>query len=379
MKNISLVHRIFAPNSFSNVENVLTSGWVAMGEVTKELETKLSKYLNIKNCVFTNSCTSSLFISIASLIKKGEKVITSPFTFASVISAITLAGGIPVLIDIEPDTGGISINSLTENILRTSSTIILSHYSGIPCNQEIIKISRNYNLNIIDDSAHTLGAKRFDNKPIQKDVDVSCLSFNSTKLLSCGEGGALVTNDDDLASKARLLRNYGMTKTSYEKSKEGSSFDIRACSLNFKFNDILSSVLLPQIDENYIENILSKRRQLSDRYNSLETSNHFYFLRSEPGDKPSWLWKPIILKDHITNKRSRIITEMKLKGIDVGIHYPVISDLSFMNNIHHEELDHNNAKIMADSVLTLPCHEGMQIDDVDYIIESLNNTITNQL
>jgi UDP-4-amino-4,6-dideoxy-L-N-acetyl-beta-L-altrosamine transaminase len=306
-------------------------------------------------------------------------VITSPFTFASVVSAISLSGGIPVFVDVEQTTGGIAVDCLTDSLLRRSKAIVLSNYAGIPFNPSIVEIAHHHGLFVIDDSAHSIGATRKNNQPIQSEADATCLSFNSTKIVTCGEGGAILTNNGDLAKKLRLLRNYGMTKTSFEKTTEGPSFDVRALSLNFKFNDIQASILLPQIEIKNINNLLLRRRKIAEQYNQLCNSSYFYLLKPDNQDRPSWLWQPIILARELAKFKKQIISYMKIEGIEVGLHYPVISDLSFLDGVDFEDNGHDNAKDLARRVLTLPCHEGMELKDVNFIVETLLESIRNIL
>lgn len=357
------------------LEKVLTSGWYSMGPETVRAEETLCDLFGVEHCILTNSCTSALYLSLKSVIEPGDQVITSPFTFASAVSAVHCAGGIPVFVDVSTKTGNIDAHALRADVLRSSRVIITSHYGGIPSDPKVAQLARNYGLIVVDDSAHAFGATRSNGTPVQKEADVSCLSFNSTKMVSCGEGGAILTDNSELADQARILRNYGMTKTSYEKSKEGPSFNVRFPSMNFKFNDILSSVLLPQLERKHVNSVLSKRRFIAARYSELSDSPHFGCLEPIEGDRASWLWKPIVLSVSIKNRRTAIIEQMRASGIEVGFHYPLVTDLSMMGTVQSVETEHSTASDLSERILTLPCHEGLVSEDAEWIMAELKDCI----
>lgn len=373
---IRLVHRRYDPEASLAVKRVLDSGWVAMGPMTEQLEMKLTDITQMAYAIATNSCTSALYVAFRTCLRQGQRVIMSPFTFASAMHAIVMSGAVPVFVDIDCTTGNISADSLSCALHGQADAILVSHYAGIPCSSQVIGLARQHKLTIIDDSAHALGATR-NGIPIQMESDVACLSFNSTKIFSSGEGGAVVTNSKDVANMCRLLRNYGMTKTCAQKAVEGPSFDIRAVSLNLKFNDILAAVLCPQIGRSNMATVLSRRAAIAEAYRCRLQNTDCGLLYKERGDEPSWLFFPVVLPRRLASRQMNVVRFLRSRDVEASILFPDLVGIAADLGICFCDHGHPAATDMSSRVITLPCHEYITEHDVQYIVEQLLDAVCN--
>lgn len=372
---IHLVHRQFDSQSATAVQGVLDSGWVAMGSMTEKVERRLAEMTGMAHAIATSSCTSALYISFRASLKPGSKVILSPFTFASALHSATLAGMDLLFVDIDIQSGNIAVNALTDSILDKADAILITHYAGIPCSKKVLTRAREHGLRVIDDSAHALGATRIDGAPLQAEADVACLSFNSTKIFSSGEGGAIVTNDGSLADKCRLLRNYGMTKTSAQKAEEGASFDIREISLNFKFNDVLASVLYPQLEEDRYVQLLNRRDAIARAYRSTMQDTALDLFRAYKGDQPSWLFFPVLLPKLSRVAQMDVVHSLRRCEVEASILFPDLTVIAEKLGVSFFDDGHPSASDAANRILTLPCHENMTEMDVNYIVDRLEKIV----
>ena len=203
------------------VVDVVRSGWWTTGPKVVEFENALSDYLG-KNekihVVGLNSCTSALFLSLVALgIKHGDEVIVPTWTFAATAQVVEWVGAKVILCDVEPDTLNIDIEKAERLITDRTKVIIPVHFAGYPCNMaELSKLARKYKLKVIEDAAHAIGAEYREIK-IGNFSDITCFSFYATKNLAMGEGGAAVSNNEELIEKIRKLSYFGINKNSFNR------------------------------------------------------------------------------------------------------------------------------------------------------------------
>lgn len=184
--------------------DVIRSGWWAKGPRTMEFQEKFAEYVGAKHCIAVNSCTAALHLALlAKGIGPGDEVITTPLTFASTANTILHVGATPVFADIDPDTGLIDPKEIEKKITDKTRAIVPVHYSGLAADLDAIgKICDEHNLFLSEDAAHAVET-RYNGELIgHHPRGTVSYSFYATKNLACGEGGALVTDDDEIAEKA---------------------------------------------------------------------------------------------------------------------------------------------------------------------------------
>lgn len=228
--------------------------WITnMGPLASDLEMKLKNHLNIKHLLFVTNGTVALQMAIKVLDLKGE-IITTPFSFIATTSSIVWEGGKPVFVDIDENSLNIDVSKIEAAITDKTSAIIATHVYGNPCDvDEIERIAKKYNLKIIYDAAHAFGVN-INGKSIFEYGDISTCSLHATKLYHTIEGGLVTTNDPELLKRLSSIRNFGF--------KGSVAFD--ELGINGKNSEFHAAMGLANL--NYIQNIISKRKAISDLY-----------------------------------------------------------------------------------------------------------------
>jgi dTDP-4-amino-4,6-dideoxygalactose transaminase len=266
------------------VDRIFKSGWVTNhGELVQELEFKLAEYLGVNNLILVSNGTLALQILYKAMGLTGE-VITTPFSFVATTSSIVWEGLEPVFADIDPTSYCIDPKEVEKKISRKTSAIVGVHVFGNPCNVEILDmIAKKYGLRLIYDAAHAFSV-RYNNDSILKFGDASTLSFHATKIFHTIEGGAIITNDDVLAGKIRLMINFGIA--GYD--------NISELGINAKMNEFQAAMglsILPDIKDN-----IEKRKSIYESYkNAFANNDNIRFQKILPGTSLNYSYFPIVL------------------------------------------------------------------------------------
>ena len=197
------------------VEECLRSGWLSTGPRTQRFEEALAAYTGTPHCVATSSGTAALHVALlAAGVKAGDEVITTPMTWVATANVVLHIGAVPVFADIEPATLNIDPARVADAMTPKTRAIMPVHYAGLPCDEDtLLEIARQRTgVALVEDAAHALGGS-YKGRPIGSIGDVTMFSFHPAKNLTTGEGGALVTNDPELAAHARRLRYHGIDQS----------------------------------------------------------------------------------------------------------------------------------------------------------------------
>lgn len=257
------------PEEEAEVLDTLRSGWITTGPKSQRFEAALADYCGVQHAVAVSSCTAALHIALAALgIGEGDEVITTPFTFASTAHAILYVRGRPVFADISPDTFNIDPAQIERLITPRTRAIIPVDYGGHPCDMDpILDIARRHGLKVIVDAAHSIGAT-YKGASVGTLGDAVCLSFYATKNLTTGEGGALLTQDEALAKRARIMAMYGISDARQmwgRYAPKGSwHYDVMELGFKYNFTDIQASLGLPQLKK--LDGFIARRRQHAEIY-----------------------------------------------------------------------------------------------------------------
>lgn len=242
---IEYLHKIWESNQLTN-----------NGQFVQELEQKLTEYLAVKHLFFVSNGTIALQIAIKALDLRGE-IITTPFSYVATTSSIVWEGCQPVFVDIDPNTLCIDPDRIEEAITPQTTAIMATHVYGIPCDVDKIKaIAEKHNIKVIYDAAHAFGVK-YKGKSLVSYGDVSTLSFHATKIFHTVEGGAVITEDDELAHRIRYMRNFG------HKGQE-EYFGLGINGKNSEFHAAMGLCNLPHVIE-----IIAARKQVCAWYDHL--------------------------------------------------------------------------------------------------------------
>jgi dTDP-4-amino-4,6-dideoxygalactose transaminase len=304
---------------------------------------------------------------------EGDEVITTPMTFIASATAILEAGAKPVFVDVEPDTGNMDVSMVEAAITPRTKAILPVHLYGLMCDMRALRaIADRHNLKIIEDAAHCVEGKRDGVGPGELG-DTACFSFYATKNLTCGEGGAIVTNDRSLYERMRLLHLHGMTKTAYDRSREGySHWDMVELGWKYNMSNIEAALLLPQFPR--MASKLQQRVQLADRYDELLADVPGVI---RPGRRVSaqhaWHLYPVRVA---VEKRDRVLEALKADNIGCVVNYRAIHLLKYFKERYgYQAGEFPIAEQIGDGTISLPFYPGMPQTDVDYVVGSLNRAL----
>ena len=376
MKIIPYSRQWVDESDIREVIKVLKSDWLTQGPKIKEFEDALCKYTGAKYAVAVSSGTAALHIScLAANIKRGDEVITSPITFVASANSVLYCGGKPVFADIQKDTANIDPEEIKKKISPNTRAIIPVHFAGHPCDlEEVKKIAQKHNLLIIEDAAHALGAEYKKSKIGScKYSDMTIFSFHPVKHITTGEGGAVLTNQEELYQKLLLFRNHGITK----KKKKMAKFDgpwyyeMHELGFNYRITDLQCALGINQLKK--LEKYIERRRELVRIYNEeLSKIDKIILPVEKPYARSSWHIYFIKLKD--VSKRRLVFKELQKSNIGVQIHYiPIHLQPYYQNNFGYKVGDYPKAEEYYSSTITLPLYPKMTDRDIKYIIKILKN------
>jgi len=326
------------------------------GPLVLELEAKLREFLNVQYLWFLSNGTVALQIAIKALNLKGE-IITTPFSYVATTSSIVWENCEPIFVDIEPDSLTIDPNLIEDKITESTSAILATHVYGNPCDVLAIqKIANAHNLKVIYDAAHAFGVK-YKGSSILEYGDFSTLSFHATKLFHTVEGGAIVTNNPDLAHKASYLRNFGH-------NGQEEFFGLGINGKNSEFHAAMGLCLLPMVKD-----IISCRKKISEKYDEL--------LKDIPIAKPkireyteyNYSYYPIFFKSEESLLRVR--ANLNKRGIFPRRYfYPSLSKLPYVSNQHVPV-----SEDVSRRVLCLPLFLGLEDDKISEISDIIRESL----
>lgn len=330
------------------LEQIWSKGWITNhGPLVTGLEKKLKKYLGVKHLFFVSNGTVALEIAIKALNLTGE-IITTPFSYVATTSCIVWINCTPVFADIDPDTLCLDTSEISKAITKRTRAILATHVYGNPCDVDAIKkIAKKNKLKVIYDAAHCFGVN-YKNRSVLNYGDISTLSFHATKLFHTTEGGAVITNDDNLAHKISYLRNFG--HHGYEKF-----WGLGINGKNSEFHAAMGLCILPKIKQ-----IIRRRKFLSNLYDGLLLNNQEKIrvpLKNKDCDY-NYSYYPVIFK----NEKSLLKIRENLNKNNIfprRYFYPALSRLNYVKKF--------NVPISEDiskKVLCLPLFHDLKEDEV---------------
>ena len=355
------------------VTKVLKSKWLSMGPVTEKFEEEFTNHLGITHASGVSNGTAALHIAHKVLgIKGGDEVIVPSLTFVATANSVLYCGAKPVFADITSlDDFNISPDDILEKITNKTKAITIVHYGGYPCDMDaIMEIAEDHNLKVIEDAAHAPGAE-YKSKKCGAIGDVGCFSFFANKNLVTGEGGMVVTNDDALAEKIRIMRSHGMTTLTWDRHKgHAYSYDVVDLGFNYRINEVASAIGRVQLKK--LDGNNEKRRRIVEEYNKRVGSiSGISVPFRDHKEKPSCHIFPILLSEDVS--RNGFIDRLKEKGIQTSIHYPPIHLFThYRKMLGVDEGALPKTEFIGEHEVTLPLYPLMGKEEVEYIVEVIN-------
>jgi dTDP-4-amino-4,6-dideoxygalactose transaminase len=349
------------------VREAFELGYFGMAPKVLEFEEAVRKYLGAQYVVSTNNCTSALHLAVDALgIGKGDEVITPSLTFIGAFQAISATGATPVPADIYPDTLLVDIEDVKKKITPQTKAIMPLDYAGNPCNLDALtKIAQEHGLRIIEDAAHAFGS-HYKGKKIGSFGDIVCFSFDSIKNITCGEGGAVICFDAELADILRQKRACGMKRPGQGSAdwKERVPFvEVNMQGYRYHMSNINASIGLEQLKK--IDSFIARRREICRRYDKAFKNAPSITCLPINYDNVAPHIYVIKVKNGLRNK---LIEYLRDLDIETGINY-------VPNHLHHFYARKNvslpETEKAFQEILTIPLHCGLSDDDVDKVIQSV--------
>ena len=357
------------------VKDVVDSGWITMGEKTKEFEERFSKeVVDNAGCVAVSSCTAALHIALLSLdLKADDEVIIPALTFIADMNVVKIVGAKPVLADSDSyDNWNVSAKTIKKVITPKTKAVMIVHFAGYPCEMdEIVKLCKENNIALIEDCAHAPGAK-YKGRAVGTFGDYGCFSFFTNKNLSVGEGGMICSKDEEKLKTARLIRSHGMDALTLDRHKgRAITYDVIRPGLNYRIDEMRSALGLVQLDK--LEKANQSRKKLVKRYiEKLKGCKKIKipFLNLENIESVYHIF-PVLLDEKLD--RIKVIESLKKDGIQSSIHYPAFKDFTAFKNIGLNEAP--IAEDISKRELTLPLYPTMSFEEVDLVCKSLKKAV----
>jgi dTDP-4-amino-4,6-dideoxygalactose transaminase len=323
----------------------------------------------------TTSCTHALELAMMSLgIGPGDEVILPSFTFTSTANVIVRQGAVPVFVDIDPHTYNIDPECVEAAVTPRTKAIIPVHYAGQGCDMEAIDaIAKRHGLVVVEDAAQGVGAS-WNGRALGTIGDIGCYSFHSTKNVTCGEGGALLTNDDALAHKAEMIREKGTNRAAFLRG-EIDKYSWVSLGSSFVLADALAGFLRVQLERSSVLNAMRVRiwRRYYEGTADLEAAGLVRRPCVHPNATHNGHLFALLIAD---GRRDEVMDAMKSRGISCTFHYVPLHSSPFMREYFGGNTPHLPVTdVVSGSLLRLPLFAHLSDEDVDYVLEHLHEVV----
>ena len=354
------------------VKKVLDIGFFGMGKEVKDFENELSNFFGRRaTCVVNGTAALQLALQAAG-IERGDEVLVQSITYVASFQSITANGAKPIACDIDPDSLTIDLEDARKRLTSKTKAIMPVHYAGGVGNLDnIYKFARDNNLRIIEDAAHAFGTLYKDNL-IGSFGDISCFSFDGIKNITSGEGGCIVSDDEDVIKSIQDFRLLGVQGDTHKRFSGGRSWDpdVKNQGWRYHMSDLVAAIGRVQLANfNYHK---KSRQDLAKKYFELVKSipsvsafNHNY---------DEVVPHIFVVKIAENIDRKKLIELLKKEGIPAGIHYKPNHTLSFFNQTH---ISLKKTEEIFPKILTLPLHPDLTKEDITYICSKLEEALKN--
>lgn len=365
----------------NEVVETLRSGWLAKGPRTIDFEKKFANYVGAKYAVGMNSATAALHISLlAAGVGHGDEVITTSMTFAASANTIIHTGATPVFADIDPYTGCIDPEEIEKKITSKTKAIVPVHYAGQACDlDKIYAIADKYNLFVSEDAAHAIYTRYKGNLIGNKPKGSVSYSFYATKNLATGEGGMLVTDDEEIANRARMLVTHGMSKNAWNRYSKGGSwmYDIEEPGYKYNMFDLQAALGLVQLKR--IEKMQVRREEIAKIYTRALNEIKGIDIPEVADYTTTHSWHLFVIKvnkEIINIDRDEFIEALNERNIGTSVHFiPVHLMSAYKERFGYKFGDFPMTESWFTDILSLPLYPSMSNEDVESVIQVIRDVI----
>lgn len=369
MKKIPFNKPLIPNNAIKNISKLFDIGkFSGDGVFTRECSSWLKKNTKSKKVLLTTSCTHALELSAILInIKPGDEVIMPSFTFCSSANAFVLRGAKVVFVDIRPDTMNIDELKIEQAITANTKAIIPVHYAGVACEMDkIMDLANQYNLFVIEDAAQGL-MSTYKGKPLGSIGHFGCISFHETKNYQCGEGGAIIINNDDFSGRAEIVREKGTNRSLF----------LKGIVDKYRWVDIGSSYLPSELNAAFLMAQFQMAKKVNEK-RLLLWNEYFKYLEVYPNIRLQLIPKEVKHNGHMfyikledIDQRQKMINHLKSFGIQTVFHYIPLHESKNCKeyNIFNGKDEYTTRE--SERLLRLPLYYDLNISDIKYICEKI--------
>lgn len=354
------------------VVDVLKSDFLTTGPKIAEFEQTVADYVGAKYAVAISNGTSALHAAcFAAGIGPGDEVITTPLTFAASANCVLYCGGTPVFADVDPKTYNIDPEDIRRKITDRTKAIIAVHLAGQPCDMDAIhSIAREHGLIVIEDGAHALGSV-YKGKRVGSLSDMTTFSFHPVKPITTGEGGMIVTDNEDFYKKMVLFRSHGITRDDSMMTRNDGPWFYQQFDLgyNYRITDIQCALGCSQMKK--LDRFLARRKEIVARYNEAFADCDNIITPYQLSDTESG-WHLYIVQVKNCDRR-QVFENMREKGIGVNVHYIPVYMHPYYQEHGYENVHCANAEEIYSHIISLPLYPGLTSEQQDYVIDTLKS------
>jgi len=368
-------------SEIDEVIDSLESGWLGTGPKVQRFENEFAAYRGVSadRVAALNSCTAALHVSmLAAGIGAGDEVITTAMTFCATVNAVIHAGGVPVLVDIEPDSLNIDAEQLESRITPRTRAIIPVHFAGRPCDMDrICAIADKHDLIIIEDCAHAIESE-WRGRPVGTFADFGCFSFYVTKNVTTGEGGMVISRSAAATERIKILSLHGMTKDAWHRFGDKGYKHYQVVDAGFKYNmmDLQAAIGIHQLSR--VEQAWESRREIWAQYQQAFCDTSVGTpAEPEPDTRHGHhLYTLTINADSCGLSRDEFLVRMQELGIGVGVHYQCLAvQPYYTERFGWQRDDYPTASAFGDTTVSLPLSARLTEAEVNYIIDTTRSVV----
>lgn len=357
--NLQYPYQLYKEEIDSAIQKVLDKSNYIMGEEVRELEDNLQEFTGAKHAVTCSSGTDALLLAMMALgIEPGDEIITTPFTFIATAETIALLGAIPVFVDIDEKTYNIDVSKIEEKITDKTKAIMPVSLYGQPSNmEEINNLAKKHSLKVIIDGAQSFGAT-YKGKSEVHHCDIYTTSFFPAKPLGCfGDGGAVLTNNNELAEKMKMLRVHGQNKRYHHKYIGlGARMDTIQCAIT-------------NVKLKHYKKDLKLRQEVVEKYTEKLITNHQSLITPIIANNCTSAWAQYSVR---VKNRDEVQNKLKEQGIPTAVHYPMPLHMQeCYSYLGYKEGDFPIAEKVSKEIMSLPMNPYLKDDEIEYICKNL--------
>ena len=366
--------------TIDEVVDCLRSGWITTGPRVKRFEQDLTAYLGASQALALSSATAGLHLALLALdLRPGDEVVTTPLTFAATLNTIVLAGGRPVLVDVEPGTFNLDVSQLAGVVSERTRAIVPVHFAGLPVDLDpLYALARRHEIRVIEDAAHAIGAE-YQGRRIGSFGDTQVFSFHPNKNMTTGEGGCVATRDAELAERVALLRFHGMDREAWERfGKKGTQhYEIIAPGFKYNMMDIQAALGIHQLRA--LEDFIARRTELARRYQVHFSGWSEVTLPSAPSypHRHAWhLFTVLIESESAGMDRDGFMARMKAHNIGTGLHYRCVHLYPYYRErfgFRHGQFP--NAERIGERIVSLPLFPSMTEAEQERVLSAMGRIL----